>query len=159
MYREPMPAMQGLLEIQKQFSEGKRASLLVTGTSMVPFLRHKKDWVLLQMVSEEPKVGQILLFSMGERLLLHRLIRKKDGCYIMNGDGQAKLEVIRPEQVEAVVCGVVRQSGRSYDCDSPLWRLLWLMWRPTRPFRKGILKVAAALKSMVRGSIKDGGGR
>lgn len=146
MHTEPMPAMQVLSQMKQRFAEGKQASLLVTGTSMVPFLRNEKDWVLLSPVAGEPRVGKILLFRMGERLVLHRLRSKKQDRYIMNGDGQSKLEIICPEQVEAVVTGVVRHSGRTICCDGFLWKLLTVLWWPTRPVRALLLRIAAAFK-------------
>lgn len=150
MRLEPMPAMQVLSQLKQQFSEGKQASLLVTGTSMVPFLRHEKDWVLLRAPEQEPQVGQILLFRMGDRLLLHRLRRKKQGYFLMNGDGLTKFEVIQPHQVEAVVTGVVRRSGRTISCSSVLWKFLTALWWPTRPMRPQLLRAAAAVKRCLK---------
>lgn len=138
----PMPALHVLSELKKAFSQGRQGSLQVTGTSMVPFLRHKKDWVLLRPPAGEPQVGQILLFRVGDRLVLHRLRRKKQKHYIMNGDGQATWEEIAPEQVEAVVTAVIRQSGRILPCDGMAFRLLSALWWPTRPVRPLLIKMA-----------------
>lgn len=146
----PKPASEVKQELQKAFSEGRQVSLQVTGTSMVPFLRHRKDWVLLSPLEGMPRVGQILLFSQRERLVLHRLRRKKQGYYIMNGDGQAQIEVIRPEQVQAVVCAVIRRSGRTIRCDSLLFRLAGALWYPTRPVRAQILWAAEKAKALKR---------
>lgn len=147
----PVSEEEALRVIREKFRQGKQASLLVTGTSMVPFLRHKKDWVFLAPVTETPKKGQILLFRTGDRLLLHRLRKKKDGYYIMNGDGQQKLEIIQPEHVVAVVTTVVRRSGRTLSCKGRLFRLLSCLWWPTRPLRPGILSLAERLKRLYRG--------
>lgn len=152
----PMPAMQALSEIRQQFSQGKPASLLVTGTSMVPFLRHEKDWVILAPAEGEPRVGQILLFRMGDRLVLHRLRKKRQGSYVMNGDGLQKIEIIEPRQVEAVVTAIVRRSGRTISCEGLLFLVLTALWWPTRPLRPMILRIAAGLKDSVRG--RKGGG-
>lgn len=146
----PKSAPEVQQELQKAFMEGRQVSLQVTGTSMVPFLRHRKDWVLLRPLEGVPKVGQILLFSQGERLVLHRLRRKKRGYYIMNGDGQARIEVIRPEQVQAVACAVIRRSGRTIPCDSLFFRLAGALWYPTRPVRPQILWAAEKAKAWMR---------
>lgn len=139
-------------EIQDAFGANRTASLLVTGTSMVPFLRHRKDWVLLKPVEGEPRVGQILLVSVGQRLVLHRLRRKKQGRYILNGDGQAGCEVVSPEQVEAVAYAVVRRSGRTIVCDGLLFRLLSMLWWPTRPLRPWLIPMGAAIKRTLKRS-------
>lgn len=142
MEREPIPAEAVLQQLKIAFSAGKPVSLQVTGTSMVPFLRHKKDWVVLEPPRKNARVGQILLFSQGQRLVLHRLRRKKQGYYIMNGDGQSTCETIKPEQVVAVASAVVRRSGKTISCDSWMFRMLGMLWWPTRPFRPQLIGLA-----------------
>lgn len=142
MNAAPIPPSQVLSELKKAFSQGRQISIQVTGTSMVPFLRHGKDWVLVEPLAEEPQVGQILLFRVGDRLLLHRLRRKRQGHYIMNGDGRSSCEEIAPEQVEAVVTAVIRQSGRTLACDGLLFRVLSVLWWPTRPVRPLLIQMA-----------------
>lgn len=138
-----------LTMLHEQFAQGSGFSIVVRGTSMVPFLRSGKDSVVLVPLREEPRVGQILLFRDGQRLILHRLIRKENDRYVMNGDGQEKLEVIRREQVEAVVSQVVRRSGRRISCDSPGFRLVSSLWRVTRPFRHWLIPLAENIKRRI----------
>ena len=139
---------QAKTHLEEKFLQNRPADLLVTGTSMVPFLRHEKDHVQLVPPSGDFRVGQILLFSMGDRLILHRLRKKRDGNLVMNGDGQCHFEVIRPEQVVAVATHVIRRSGRVISCNSLGWWLLSALWYPTRPLRPRLLRLAAGLKSV-----------
>lgn len=144
-----IPAEQAILLLQEKFRQNRPATILVTGTSMVPFLRHEKDHVRLVSPTGEYQVGQILLFRLGDRLILHRLRKKRNGKLIMNGDGQCHFEVISPEQVVAVATHVIRRSGRVISCRSFLWRILSALWYPTRPLRPRLLKLAAGLKRML----------
>ena len=139
---------QAKAHLKEKFLQNRPADLLVTGTSMVPFLRHEKDHVRLAPPTGDYRVGQILLFHLGDRLILHRLRKKRDGKLVMNGDGQCHCEVILPEQVVAVGTHVIRRSGRVISCKSPGWRLLSALWYPTRPLRPRLLRLAAGLKSV-----------
>lgn len=143
---ELVSGVDGLKMLHTAFSQGKQVKLLVTGTSMVPFLRHKKDFVMLSPVTEEPKRGQVLLYRVGDRLILHRLRKKQAGFYVMNGDGRVQLERIQPEQVEAVVTEVIRQSGRCLSCDGMGFWMLSLLWWPTRPLRPVLLRLMGGIK-------------
>lgn len=134
--------------LHEYFSRGEPFRLVVTGTSMVPFLRSGKDSVLLSPLSKPPKRGQIFLFRMGDRLVLHRLWKITEKGWIMNGDGQVKLERIQAEQVEAVVTHVIRQSGRVYSCDRWTFRLMSALWRPSRPIRPRLLPVMGRLRGL-----------
>lgn len=147
---QPVSEKEALDIVHNAFSQGKQTSLLVTGSSMVPFLRNKKDWVFLAPAEGAEKVGDILLFRAGDRLLLHRLRKKKDGYYVMNGDGRRGVEIIRPQQVEARVTNVVRRSGRVIRCNGILFSLLSWLWWPTRPFRPWILPVAGKAKELAK---------
>ncbi len=66
--------------------------LLVTGTSMTPFLRDRRDVVYLQDARRFPaKIGDIILFRRpgGKALVLHRIVGlNRDGSYTVNGDAQ-----------------------------------------------------------------------
>ena len=144
-----IPAEQALALLEENFRQNRSAAVLVTGTSMVPFLRHEKDHVRLAPPTGDYRVGQLLLFHLGDRLILHRLRKKRDGKLLMNGDGQCHCEVILPEQGVAVGTHVIRRSGRVISCGSPLWRILSALWYPTRPLRPRLLRLAAGLKGML----------
>ena len=130
-------------QLTDAISAGGRIWLVVTGSSMKPFLKHGRDMVCLRAWNEEDvKIGQILLFQRPNRsLVLHR-IRKRlpDGTLLMNGDAQAWSEPISTKQILAVVSSV-QQNGRYMDCNSfLLWLWNWL-WYPTRPVRPILFKV------------------
>lgn len=116
--------------------------LVVTGTSMSPYLYHGRDTVHLRK-TDDLRVGKILFFrrSSGE-WILHRLRRiLPDGSLLMNGDAQHWCEIIRREQVLAEVLAVTRKNGKTQneaDIQAVLWRLLWYPTRPVRPLLWGL---------------------
>ena len=130
-------------QLTEIISAGGRICLVVTGSSMRPFLKHGRDMVYLRAWEENDiKRGQILLFQRQDQsLILHR-IRKclQDGKLLMNGDAQAWCETISLNQVVAVVSSIERK-GQHLSCDH-IWFRFWnWLWYPTRPIRPILFKL------------------
>ena len=70
--------------------------LLVTGGSMVPFLRHRRDVVYIRGIRyQSPREGDVILFCRegGQALVLHRVLsRYADGSFQVGGDAQTWTE-------------------------------------------------------------------
>ena len=129
-------------------SSGGSVSLVVSGSSMRPFLKHGRDSVCLRSCTEKDlKCGQILLFKRRDQtMVLHRIRRVlPGGQLVMNGDAQAWCETIFAGQVMAVAAFVERK-GRRIPCDCSLFRLWNLFWYPTRPIRPALIKVGHLLR-------------
>ncbi len=146
MDREPVSEEKALEILGDRFARGQQGTILVTGTSMVPFLRHEKDMVRLSPVTDLPEPGDICLFTLGGRLLLHRMRKQKDGQLYMNGDGRMEYEVIHREQLVAVVTHIIRRSGRVIDCGSLWFRVLSALWQGAKPIRPALLRMAEQCK-------------
>ena len=133
-------------------ASGGYVSLVVSGSSMRPFLKDGRDIVCLRTCTEKDlRSGQILLFKRPDRpLILHRIRRVlSDGRLIMNGDAQTWCETISFDQVIAVVSSVERKGHHiSSNC---IWFRLWsLLWYPTRPVRPVLIKLGQQGRSLVR---------
>ena len=137
----PSPAMtpeQALPQISAILARGGRCRLVVTGTSMLPFLRHKQDAVILAPLSGPVRRGDILFYlRAGGQPILHRVVKLcDDGTLLLCGDAQVALEPISPAQV----MGRVEQMQRGeklFSVSSPAMRLggeLWMLLRPVRPY-------------------------
>ena len=133
--------------LQEILSAGGSTCIVVSGSSMYPFLKHGRDTVFLRAHKDEDlKRGQILLFQRPDQsLVLHR-IRKvlPDGHLVMNGDAQTWCETISAHQVLAVVTSVER-NGRKLSCDKALFRLWNFLWYPTRPIRTVLFQIGRLL--------------
>jgi hypothetical protein len=136
-----------LLELLKT---GAKIPLVVTGSSMMPFLRHKKDTVWL-IRPEKLRRGQILFFRRRDgSLILHRIRRIfSDGTMLVNGDAQNWCEKVWPEQAAAVVCAVTR-NGKTRNADNILWKIRDLLWYPTRPVRPALFRIYGGLRKLFR---------
>lgn len=147
MEQRAVPGAQAVPRMEEILSSGGRCGLTVTGSSMVPFLRHERDTVVLAPATGELLTpGRILFFQRQDgTYILHRLRRvEKDGSFCICGDAQRWTERIRPEQVIGVVVAVRRQSGRVVDCGGFFWRLCSALWYPTRPLRPLLFRIWAA---------------
>lgn len=126
-----------LAMLKECFAAGQAFPLQITGYSMRPLLRNRKDQVFL--ISQEvrtPEPGDILLYVRENgSCVLHRFIRVlEDGSFLMNGDAQIWTERIRKEQVRAVVLSI--QRGRHMiSVDSKVYRQYVNLWTAIKPVR------------------------
>lgn len=132
MQTMPMASLVKLIELQ--LDEGGVANLTVTGCSMEPLFRHRRDQVTL--IRAEAKKGDIVLYRRESgRFILHRVVGIEDRGYICCGDNEAARESVQPSQVIAVVSGFVRK-GKRYGLDAPGYRLYAGIWVKLFPLRR-----------------------
>lgn len=112
-------------------------TLTVTGTSMYPLLKHKKDRVILTSCDKfNLKKGDIPLYkrSSGE-YVLHRIVKVNGNSYDLCGDNQYIVEKDVPKKnIIAVVKAFVR-NDKTYRCDDVLYKIYWHLWIFSIPFR------------------------
>jgi hypothetical protein len=147
------PLMSALLD------EGKEIRFTVTGNSMGPFLRHKRDQAVLVKPADPTalQVGDVPLYQRDNgQLVLHRIAERDDGrkrylwgerepfpsmhvdgplTYTMLGDAQTVSEPnIRPEQIMAVATAFIRK-GKRVECRVGAYRRRTLFWHTLMPVR------------------------
>lgn len=123
---------------------GGEVPLRVTGTSMVPFLRDRRDTVYLRSPALcPPRTGDILFFRRLDGVwVLHRLFRPlSDGRLLINGDAQTWFETIRPEQIAGVAVKLRRDAGPVRPVRRRGALALWKLWRALLPVRPGLLRL------------------
>ncbi len=137
--------------------EGQEVILTVTGNSMRPLLRHRRDQVVLAAVDGEAlRPGDVPLYRRRNgAYVLHRVVARDDGTqcefvdgtvqestqlaaevrYTMLGDAQTELEHgITPPQILARAVAFIR-CGKRVECDSRSycryvrWWYRWLFAR------------------------------
>lgn len=123
---------------------GAEVPLVVTGNSMVPFLRDRRDKVYLKSPDLVPvRTGDILFFKRDSgQWILHRLHHfTEDGLLVINGDGQTWFETIRPDQVLGVVVKISRSGKSPFPARRWDWALLRRLWKLLLPVRPALLRV------------------
>lgn len=129
--------------VEELLDEGKKVSLRVTGMSMYPFLRAGKDTVLLRKVSYGVihKRDIVLVKDQDGCYLLHRLWKKSENCFYLNGDGQRGVEgPFHPTTILGTVVGVWRDT-QYISCCQFCWKVFSLIWYLLFPLRMRILRI------------------
>lgn len=114
--------------------------LVISGSSMTPFLVPGRDTVFLSRLNAPVKRGQMLLYQRDNgAYVLHRVYKVRNGAFTMVGDAQTVLEPgIRPDQVIAVVSQVTRK-GKMLLPGSFCWAFfekIWIRMVPLRPIAR-----------------------
>ena len=110
--------------------------LVVSGSSMSPFLIHGRDTVYLSRLTRPARRGDILLYQRsGGAYVLHRVWKVCPEGYTMVGDGQTELEPgIRDDQIIAIVTAVQRK-GRKMAPGGFWWEFFEKFWIRVVPIR------------------------
>ena len=107
---------------EEQLAAGERVRIAFGGTSMLPTLR-ESDTIVLEPLTKEPQVGDILLFHHEGRRVVHRLVAIKGDTYILQGDNNIGTEQVHRSDLMARLVAIEHRNGRTVEHDSRYWRL------------------------------------
>lgn len=133
---EYVSVLRGLVE------EGHQVGMVISGSSMSPFLCHGRDSVYFKAPDRGLRAGDMVFYRRpGGQYVLHRICRvRKDGFYIL-GDAQTVIEgPVAREQIFALVTGV-RRDGKDLAPGDFWWDFfekVWIRVIPLRPALVGI---------------------
>lgn len=93
------------------------AWVLTKGASMRPMLRQHKDIVVIERISGELKVGDVVAYpSANDTYTLHRVVRIKNGALIIRGDNNYFTEFnIKKEDIVGILKEFYR-GGKYINC-------------------------------------------
>lgn len=145
----PMDELAQILNFQLE--SGGTARLVVTGDSMYPTYRHRKDMVILKPVFRELKRGDVILYQRETgQYVLHRIVTKpKNGRFICCGDNQWEKEPMVQSQVVALVSSFIRK-GKTIDDKKFGYRLWVAMLVGLFPVRRPLLWMRRTLGKVRR---------
>ncbi len=121
--------------------EGKQVSMIISGSSMAPFLIHARDHICLERPSGKLRKGDMVFYqrSNGE-YVMHRIDNVKKEEYYLIGDAQTVIEgPIQREQIFAVVTKVKRK-GEWIVPENFRWKFFAHVWLNIIPLRETIIK-------------------
>lgn len=126
--------------------ETEAVPLMITGSSMTPFLVHGRDTAYLSKPSHPLKRGDMVFYRRDSgACILHRVYRVEADAYTMVGDAQTELETgVRPDQVKALVTAV-RRKGKLLKKGSFWWDFFEKTWIRLVPLRPGLRAVYSCL--------------
>ena len=137
---------QYLDETVKSLEDGaKELPVPVAGFSMAPFLSDG-DTVILSLPGKIKRGDIVLYLRYGERYVLHRVKRVKNGFYTMIGDAQSVYEEgITDGDIKAVAVGAIHR-GKKCLPGSFRWLFYKTVWLSAVPLRKAAFRVHGMLK-------------
>lgn len=116
---EPNPIKHVTASFEDVLSSGTPLAYTVTGASMTPMLRAKKDIVVIRPKKDELcKVGDVILFRSGKRYILHRVHAVTESGYITAGDHCYTQEQVPEADVLGILESYVR-GGSTFRMDDP----------------------------------------
>ncbi len=131
--------------IRSALGRGQRVQLTVSGSSMRPFI-DDGDTVEVRPVQGPLPVGSIVLAEFErDRYVVHRIVGRGSGTYLLRGDAQIHPDV--RVAVGNVVGHVTRvcSPGRARALDSVTWQGAGLLWLYLNPVGPSVYRLAQAV--------------
>lgn len=126
--------------------EGKEVSLLISGSSMSPFLIHHRDTIYFRKPDRKLRRGDMVFYERpGGQFVMHRICRVgKEGLYLI---GDAQTEVEGPLDPSCVFARIirVRRKGRLLAPGDFWWEFFEHVWLGLIPFRRGLMRIYAGI--------------
>lgn len=95
-----------LTKSEKLLKENGVLSIVPKGNSMWPFIKNKKNSVIIKSVLEELSIYDVIFYKRESgQEVLHRIIGFKDDDYIVSGDSLIQREIVKKENVFGVMQG------------------------------------------------------
>lgn len=127
-----------VLLMEEAFRDGKTATLVASGNSMLPLLHSGLDSVILGECKEPEKLKRLdvpLYRRPDGKYVMHRIVKVHKDSFDMCGDGQSEIENNVPKSaVVAIAVGFVR-NGRQFSVKSLKYRAYSWLWCGIIPFR------------------------
>lgn len=127
-------------------------TITVTGISMGPLWRHKRDSVVLTKCDKSSlKKGDIPLYiRLDGKYVMHRIINVKENSYDLCGDNQINIEYGLPKECVLAVVKSFTRNGKKYSCNSLLFQIYSTAWIGLLPLRRIILKIYIKLSGIIK---------
>ncbi len=129
--------------MERLFDYGKTVWVIVTGSSMYPFLREDNDMVELERTRlSKIKRGDIVLIQrLTGEYVLHRVIKKNRKDFYIVGDAQQWLEgPIQESQLKALVINI-RRKNKVISCNNCIEKFFVHLWLIARPIRFKLIQM------------------
>lgn len=123
------------------------------GGSMKPFIHGDTDTVVIAPVDQPLRKYDVVLYekSTGEHVL-HRVIRKKEGGYLIRGDNCYFTERVKNEQLMGRLVGLYRNGNTEKNLlDGKRYRMRVRLWVWAYPFRYAARRVVSSIRNKLKG--------
>lgn len=132
--------------LRELVEQGREVSLIISGSSMSPFLIHERDVICFKKPDRELRRGDMVFYQRDSgQFVMHRILRvKPEGFYII-GDAQTEIEgPVRREQIFALITKVKRKEKWLEPGDF-WWEFFAKVWLRMIPVRRAVMSLYGIL--------------
>jgi hypothetical protein len=124
------------VNIEAILEESGSYASVTSGVSMRPLFKTHRDMVILEKPQGILKKYDVALYKVGERYVLHRVIRvnEADELYIIRGDNTFRLERVPYSSVIGVLTAFNR-NGKYHTVNEKGYRFYSVVWTAVYPLR------------------------
>ena len=108
--------------------DAQAVPLVISGSSMAPFLVHGRDTAYLTKISKPIRRGDVVLYRHDDgQLVLHRVVKICGECFITRGDNCIEAEKITCDQIIGVMTEFCHK-GKQRSVDRVGYRVYSRLW-------------------------------
>ena len=139
-------AQEYIAVLRERIEEGHQVSLLISGSSMSPFLIHHRDTIYFKKPDRELRVGDMVFYRRGNgKYVMHRIRRIRPEGFYMIGDAQWEIEgPLQREQIFGLITAVERK-GKLIQPGDFWWEFFAKVWLRIIPLRRLIQRIYQVL--------------
>ena len=137
--------------LKELVENGKEVSMLISGSSMTPFLGHQRDYIFFKKPDEALKRGDMVFYQRKSgQFVMHRIYKIKPDGYYMVGDAQTEIEgPLERNQIFAIITKVKRK-GKWIEPGDFWWEFFEKVWIRIVPVRMVTIRLYGLLKGFLR---------
>ncbi len=130
--------------------EGREVSMIISGSSMSPFLIHERDTIYFKKPDRELRRGDMVFYQrLNGQFVMHRIWKVKPEGYYIVGDAQQIIEgPVAREQIFALITKV-RRKGKILKPGDFWWEFFERVWIRMVPMRRIIEKAYSFMRKML----------
>jgi len=128
--------------LRQMVEEGHEVGMIITGSSMAPFLIHERDYICFKKPDRELRRGDMVFFQRANgQFVMHRIHKVRQEGYDIVGDAQTEIEkAVNREQIFAIVTRVKRK-GKWLSEGDFWWEFFAHAWLHMIPLRNVLIKL------------------
>ena len=132
--------------LRELVEQGQEVSMLISGSSMAPFLIHERDSICFKQPERPLRKGDMVFYQRDNgQFVMHRICNVKPEGYYIVGDAQTVIEgPVRENQIFAVITKVKRK-GKWIEPGDFWWEFFEHIWIHMIPIRRVLMKSYAKL--------------
>lgn len=123
------------VKIEELLERDGKIMELTVGVSMYPMLKNISNPIVIERLSRELKINDVVLFKRQQQYVLHRIVKHVGDDFIVRGDNCYDNEYVFNGQIIGILSGFYK--GDKYvDCQTDfLYKVYAIVWRLIYPLR------------------------